>query len=320
MGGRPDLYKKLSFFGCNVNEFDSNVDYDLGEYEIYFLPSSFNKVDSSVFVYSDEFCFYHGNDNFINKEQIKKAMFIVPYVTIGTIPYAYLNWYPENMLNLTREQKESENDRLSQKLLDHAEMLIKEMEIEYVVPAAANLYYNDAYNSPFNDQGMTPWDFKRISNNSDKIKMLTPGDFIVYPDSLFEGRTEEEYLKEIKLNLEQNKPKHLKAHVLFDQYHIERIKEKINRATFLIPNHEIIFPLDNGSSIVISPEFKTVILDKEKRSDKPYTMIFIEPYQLMQWLDGNITYEQVVATRKFKMLRIPDIYNVEVFQYMLNFL
>jgi len=320
MSGREDLNKKLRSFGADVIEVEpENPFHTFTDVNLYFLTSSFNQVDSSVFVFTKDFSFYHGNDNFVTKEQIRKAKEYIPYVSVATIPYAYLNWYPENMLNLTREQKHQENDRLTMKLLDHAEMLIEEMEPIYVIPSAANLYYNDSYNSPFNEQGMTPWEFKNVSKFKDKVLTFSPGDFLI-GNEIHQTRTEKEYLKEIEDNLSNNSPKGYTRAVYSEQKHLILLRNKIEKAEFNILNHEIIFPLNNLYNIVIDTELKTVKLDSEKRFDKPYTMVFIEPHQLMQWLEGDITYEQVVATRKFKMLRIPDIYDVKVFQYMLNYL
>ena len=320
MIGRDDLTAKLRSFGADVIEVYPEVAFRtfLG-IDLYFLKSSFNKVDSSVFVYTKNFGFYHGNDNFVSKEQIREARKYIPHVSLATIPYAYLNWYPENMLNLTREQKDAENDRLTMKLLDHAEMLIEEIDPHYVIPSAANLYYNDTYNSPFNEQGLTPWEFKKVTKYHDKVITFSPGDYVL-GNEVYIGRTEQEYMEEISKNLEQNKPKQLYIDCYFKVEHLRRLQEKVDKATLSIPNHEIIFVINNLHNLVIDIEKKTVRSDFEKIFNKDYTMIFMEPYQLMKWLEGEMTYEQVVATRKFKMLRIPDIYNVDVFQYMLNFL
>lgn len=321
MEGRPDLTEKLSEYNGQVYEVDRSQKVSIfQDVWVYFVPHAFNPVDSSCFVSAPDLRFYHGNDNFVSYEQIVEAVRVMGMPDVATVPYAYLNWYPENLLNLSPAEKNQETQRLVRKIADAAIELIRAMQPRRVIPAGANLYYRDEINSPFNAMGITPWHFQRICppDVADRIICLTAGDYINSRKTL-QTRTEREFLQEVKRALKQNKPKNLTAFVELRYEHIPRLRAKVSKARHTVPNHEVLFAVGD-KFIAVDLEHLTVELRETDASSKENHVIYIEDYQLMEWLNGHLTYEMVVATRKFKMLRRPNVYNVKVFEFILNYL
>jgi L-ascorbate metabolism protein UlaG (beta-lactamase superfamily) len=329
MGDRPEFTTKLKSFGCDVIEVQKGINwFFLNErIKIRFIGHQFNPVDSSCFIVTDEFSFYHGNDNFAVLEDIKACRSELDYLDVATIPYAYLNWYPENMKEYSKEKKDSETKRLVQKMIDYANDLIKALDCKFAIPCGANLYYRDEYDSPFNVMGISPWDFKRASNHlheKTNIMALTSGGYLSFGDDLLLNesllpRLEFQFIHEVQKALSENKPKNLNAEVILTEEHFLKFKNKVWNARHIVENNIVAFVV-NDKWLCANLETKMVSIEKPFNLKFNMTIIEIEPYQLMKWLDGELTYEMVVATRKFKMIRKPDLYNVKVFEFILNYL
>ena len=322
MSGRPDLSEKLKSFGANVREFSFLDSLELLDgIFIRFFPSSFNSEDSSSLVWTPAYCFYHGNDNTPDLYELKR--FITENhmdVDLACVPYAYLNWYPECLMNLSKEEKQAETLRLINKLCNYAVDLIHALDPVNVIPCAANLFYNDEPDSNFNKMGISPWEFKRRAQDRmpfNTICALGAGDMVIENQEVSKW-TEESYNKAINDNISKNKPKELTADLKFNITHLDRLINKVNKATRKVDNHIVLFRWGTGG-VLIDLGKKTVEYREDPfDDDRPLHIIEIASYQLMQWLNGQITFEMVVATRKFKMYRYPNVYNVDVLQFLLN--
>jgi hypothetical protein len=62
--------------------------------KLYAVNHETNGIDSSAIVYNDKFCVYHGNDNYLQPESMRKFTKINPHINVACIPYAYIHWYP----------------------------------------------------------------------------------------------------------------------------------------------------------------------------------------------------------------------------------
>src|SRR5437773_6065596 len=53
-----------------------------------------NGVDSSMAFFNGTFCVYHGNDNYIEPEELRSVRKAAGRVNVACVPFAYINWYP----------------------------------------------------------------------------------------------------------------------------------------------------------------------------------------------------------------------------------
>ena len=321
MSGRPEFEAKISQFTKQIYPIKAKETFQiLDGINIKFLPSSFNPVDSSCFAWTMNYGFYHGNDNFVSLKDVDETMSEIVRIDVACVPYAYLNWYPECMEDYTVEQKKSETERLVKKMADFGIQLIRTLNPKIAIPAGANLYYCDDVNSPMNKMGISPWEFRRRCPVEMRYNVvcLTAGDYTI-ANQIIQKRDETSYLEEIGEMLKDSHPKNLTAEIIPQPYYITAIQKKLQKARHMVAGNIVVFPVGDWN-LLISLETLQCCYTKMIPDHSNKTIITIEPYQLKEWLEGRLTYEMVVATRKFKMKRIPDEYNVKVFEFILNYL
>ena len=113
---------------------------------------------------------------------------------------------------------------------------------------------------------------------------------------------------------------HAGGWIVGDQVHIEPVKDpmerhlytlvdKVRKAETTVPNHQLII-----NQHVIDLEERTV--SKEMRPGRHLTAFELKPIEYKKWMRGEITFEQAIGTRQFVCKRNPDIYNLQVFEWM----
>lgn len=321
MGDRPEFEAKMTEMCKQVFAIKKKDAYEIFPgIRVTFLPSSFNPVDSSCFVFSDSYSFYHGNDNFVSIDDLREVRNQIHRMDVACIPYAYLNWYPECMEDYSQEKKRSETDRLIKQMADFGIELTRILNPKCTIPAGANLYYCDDINSPMNKMGITPWEFREICPPDLRYNVcsLTAGDYAI-GNHVVQKRDQASFLKDVGELLEGSSPKNLIAEVIPQPHYITKMQEKLKKARHMVDNHAVFFPIKDYF-LMVSLNNLQCCYTKMIPNSCNKTIITIEPYQLKEWLEGRMTYEMVVATRKFKMRRDPDDYNVKVFEFILNYL
>ena len=68
------------------------------------LPSDHNKIDTSYIIRGDKFSVYHGNDNFLSPQIVKKAAKKYGSVDHAYVPFAYVWWYPFCLKSISKQK------------------------------------------------------------------------------------------------------------------------------------------------------------------------------------------------------------------------
>jgi L-ascorbate metabolism protein UlaG (beta-lactamase superfamily) len=89
---------------------------------------------------------------------------------------------------------------------------------------------------------------------------------------------------------------------------LHTIVHKCIQAQTTVKNHQLVV---NG--FVIDLETRTA---RVGAPTKPYTSFYFKPIEFRKWIAGEITFEQAIGTRQFSCIREPNVYNLEVFEWM----
>lgn len=274
------------------------------EVEAYFVPHAFNSIDSSVFIRSKDYCVYVGSDNFLSKELLLKVAGDVPKVDVAMVPYAFVHWYPHLVMSLSEEKREAEIQRLNKQSLDQARDFITALRPKMVIPFGNNLFYSDAQDHFLNRSLAKPEDFY-------KEHSISTGDFVV---KINDNCSEVFHDDPPRYPFEAKKFPAIEAG--FTEITKERVallKSKLGKAKPIGEPHLLIV---NDLAIDLNKPDLTVVFDPKV----PSTEFKFNERELIQWLDGEITFEQAIGTRRFQCYRTPEQYNLKVFEFMNNYL
>lgn len=266
--------------------------------EFYYVPHAFNSIDSSIFIRSKDYCVYVGSDNFLSKELLVKIAQDIPKVDVAMVPYAFIHWYPHLLNNITDEERETETKRLNKQSLDQAREFIDTFRPETVVPFGSNLFYAAGMDHILNRSLAKPEDLTEYP--------MKTGDFILKGGARHDDKTDEPFdEKEFPTpdyEFEVDPGRMYKVAM--------RIEENLPR----VMNHTLIV---NG--VCIDFEDLTVAY-KMVKTGREITAFFFDEPVFKKWLEGTITFEQAIGTRRFTCRREPNKYNLKVFEFMNNFL
>ncbi len=308
MKGRPELAKRLSFCSelCEIRP--DGVFGLVHETAIcaYFVPHDFNTIDSSVFIFNEDFCVYHGNDNFLSLPSVMKLEKLFKNrIDVAMLPYAFIHYYPHLLSNLTDGEKELEARRLGLLSIEQADHFVNVLCPKAAIPFGASLFYKGGKDHPLNKYLMAPHYFNGLCS------FLAGG--YVFKDG------------------ESPMP------VLGQEYN--KILESIENTA---PEFEPFIP-DKGTNLAIwNVLFKKV--EKHKLDEKhifgvnglrinlmdglscqesttiPRTEFHFDKNTLFRWLRGDITFEQAIGTRQFRYERWPNVYNLKVIEFYNKYL
>lgn len=286
MSGRPALKERLEV-DCHVMEFVPHQWHPFWPgIEFYFVPHSFNTVDSSCFVRSKDYCVYVGNDNFLQPELLKKVRReVVGALDVALVPYAFIHYYPHCLTSLTMSERHREATRLNKQSLEQAAMFVRVMQPTIAIPTGANLFYNSGADHVLNKSLVQPSDFKEA------VPMMT-GDYVLGSHCVGQPMPDYSRMLEEALGHGQGEP--------LDTDFVP--KELFHRQ--LPPlNHTVTV---NGLLVSRGTTGETHF-----KLDRPV---------FGQWLRGEITFEQALGTRRFTYSREPNVYNLEVVEWYSKFL
>jgi L-ascorbate metabolism protein UlaG (beta-lactamase superfamily) len=321
MGGRPKLNMALYEARGNDDDFivikhQPLVWLPLNEWvEVFFVPHAFNGVDSSCFLRSrkDGYTVYHGNDNFLSDELIAMVRPHVARVDVAMVPYSFVHWYPQCM-DMPAGEIAREQSRLSVQSLAQAYSFIEAFCPEVVVPFGNSIFYDDGPNHPLNRSLATP--FSLLPGTP-----FFPGDFVLGSKVVRYPNDEPEYREMLAHYLTRKQPPMDFSPLSGEHTYRTPLFDRVKHASFTVPNHVLIV---NG--ICFDLEHKTVGGDRVaavKRGDGSWLDITEFKFSnevFEQWVQGLITFEQAIGTRRFVCHRAPNAYNQKVFEWMNQFL
>lgn len=90
---------------------------------------------------------------------------------------------------------------------------------------------------------------------------------------------------------------------------LDNLKQRVGRAETHV-NHLIVV---NGICIDL---FVSQVWWADEIPDRPRTEFHVEPFEFKKWVKGKITFEELIGTRQFTCTRVPNVYNLEVFEWM----
>lgn len=310
--GRPDLKNIIEQHSkFPVIEVPEYTFFEVGDdIEAYFVPHNHNAIDSSFFIRNKSYCAYMGNDNFLTKPIIDRIKQDITSVDIALIPYTYIHWWPFLQSNISEEEKQISINRMVMQSIDQAQMFRSEMNPKLSIPFGASLYYAEGSDHILNKTLASPYDLEGFIP-------LIAGDYALSDGSYKKHHSRHEHEFQINKIVNASKPvRKISAPPKIEWGHLKRILQKLKRARFKITNYEIII---NG--IVCDTENLQVALEyKRIEREKSCLRFTFEAHEFRQWLEGEITFEEAIGTRRFTVERIPNTYNPKVFDFMNLFL
>jgi L-ascorbate metabolism protein UlaG (beta-lactamase superfamily) len=330
--GRSSFKDALNRYGIKYVNIPVGLKYEIasGVYVHGFLHQS-NGVDASCCIGNRNFSVYHGNDNYLATEILQSRDPEFANIDVACLPYAYINWYPQLLDNLSIEEKSNESERLCNFYYEYAIKQAKQLNAKQIIPFGANLVYKDSARSALNMECKTPLDFEsymrrtRGSDEALKFKALFGGDVIlkdqdslvIKSEDLFDEQTYRDVMQEFLSSL-INEEK-------LDEFN------NVNQQLSLLPNLEIITPTNYDHYICVcdgetekgvminTRNLKITKLDIKylQSNNCDYHLIKIKNKTLYQeWLTKRVTIEEIIGSREFTMLRMPNIYNKDVLRIL----
>jgi L-ascorbate metabolism protein UlaG (beta-lactamase superfamily) len=298
---------------------------------IYGLLHETNGVDASALVFTDKFSVYHGNDNYCSAKVIEQFHEVVHEIDVACLPYAYIHWYPfllvEELQTIDRIRETTE---LIEFYMEHCIASAGILRAKVVIPFGANLVLdNGDATSKMNLAVKTPLEFLEyaIEKNPDLEQVIQPlnaGDHVV---SVAKGiqlhREIVESCEQYRVRMSQFLINRINGHdgIPEDAISIEKFTNdlslRINALESKI-NFEIWIELnfDSGTQyLLINPAMKIVNIKPELESRNPFYCFKLSPSASRLWVSG-VSFEAIIGTRRFELLRKPDKYEPEVLKFI----
>jgi L-ascorbate metabolism protein UlaG (beta-lactamase superfamily) len=291
-----------------------------------FLHQS-NGIDASCCIGNQNFSVYHGNDNYLNNSILDTIDPEFSRIDVACVPYAYINWYPQLLENLSVDEKDSESKRLCNYYFDYAIEQAERLNAVQVIPFGANLVYRDSARSSLNLECKTPLDFEAYvrrtlgDRQAMRFKALFSGASIVaLHDSLVVHSADQCDAERYRDSMQE----FLDA-VDEEVFVPSCYKNGLDLGTLPTVNIKTQTTYDHYICVCLEGTAKGVMINlrdsrvsefdanRLESSGFPFHIIKInDPGVYADWLKGVITMEGVVGTRCFTVNRQPNIYNPEV--------
>jgi L-ascorbate metabolism protein UlaG (beta-lactamase superfamily) len=334
VGGRPSFIKELKSQGLvnlvvvepeKITEIFNSV-------FIFGVLHETNGVDASAIVFNEDFCIYHGNDNYLQPESLRKFTSVGRRIDVACVPYAYIHWYPFLMEYEVGqgEDKEAEGNRLINFYMDDCLAAIRILNPTAMIPFGANLLLDDGdCYSIMNRAVKTPIEFFEYAslNAPDLMEIVKPmlaGDYFISRDSgpeiTIENKlTGSDYRVRASQFLEDRATRKVrdewapidKANV------IETLQRKLSHQPDFI---EGIICLDMNYlgeplKIEIDCRVHEARWVEKFTEDVPYHHFKLDSSSSGYWLNGG-RFEEVIGMRKFTLKRVPDVYSKEMLRFV----
>ncbi len=328
-GGRDSFNKELieNRISYKLLNPDSVMEIEKGVFVQTFLHQS-NGVDSSFLIGNGDVSVYHGNDNYIDNLHLTVDKKIFPEISLACIPYAYINWYPQLLENLSEKEKNAESERLVHHSFEYAISQALHLSAKLVLPFGANLFLIDSTRARLNDECKSPYEFVRYVEQtrgvqmSKKILAGLAGDVVTLetngqPGSFFSNWTEDKYRKVrdrytgkalVKLGTSTISRK-LTPSFNFRSFtsnaHIVFIRPRKGKYGVAVHTDSGVTYWSSYSEILRLSHDRTIV----NVDDKP---------MYVNWLSKRLSMEWIWGSRQFTVKRIPNVYNPEVIRFIVT--
>lgn len=330
VGGRPSFEADINAKGIkNVTVIEPETVTEILEGVFIFgVLHESNGVDASTIIFNDQFCVYHGNDNYIKPASVEKFLAAGPPIDVACIPYAYIHWYPFLLKNDGQDPEalRHEGDRLIRLYMDDCINITRIMKPQLVIPFGANLVLDDgdAY-SDINLAVKTPLEFCEYVNSvapdlTNVVRPLLAGDYCGSVDGQLEivvhsSASGSSYRSEANTFLQGRPPKTVNPswQRIDKEAFLAHLKAKLSTMDDR-PNHIIRIDLDYlGERLMLEiscsdAEAKWV---KEFGATLPYHHFQLDPIASGEWLNGK-RFEEIIGMRRFTLEREPNEYAPDI--------
>ena len=297
---------------------------------VYGFTHQNNGVDASCCIGNKNFSVYHGNDNYLDNQILDARDSEFQEIDVACIPYAYINWYPQLLENISDEMRADESNRLCVFYYEYAVEQANSLRAKQVIPFGANLVYRDSAHSRLNSECKTPLDFEeyiratRGDEEAKKFKALFSGDTIIRgQDGLVVNNSGHYSQKNYRDKMDQflsSLPKlgTKKSTEIFKDS--SDFLKNISIKSKTTMDHYIGIRGGSESGVMINTKTGSVDrldLDFLAKRNFEYHILDVKSAQLYnRWLTGDVTIEQIIGSRKFTMTREPNNYNKEILVIM----
>jgi metal-dependent hydrolase (beta-lactamase superfamily II) len=299
---------------------------------VYGALHEYNDVDSSMVISNDKLSVYHGNDNFITEKTLNSFKKAVGKVDVGCIPFAFIHYYPYLLDKISNKEIKKEGKRLEDQFMDYGITQSKLLKPKIVIPFGSNLFHADDANSLMNKAVATPVDFvnyakKKHNNNITSYKTMLSGSFCFKNNgkitTFCENVTTKKFNLELKKFINSNKKNKINnssyKQLKIKKNYLLNIQKKLNKNPHKV-KHEIIIGSKNSNKdkicINLYTNKVTIFNIQTLPNNCHYFKLNVNEYN--KWLTGNLTFEEVLGSRRFRYIRKPNNYNVKVMQIYTN--
>jgi hypothetical protein len=297
-----------------------------------------NSIDSSIVISNNKLTIYHGNDNYLTEKNLSPLKKLVGGIDIGCIPFSFIHWYPFLLDGVTEKWRKTEGKRLIKQFLNLGVQTAKILDPKLVIPFGANLVYADNYDSAMNRAVVSPIDFveyaKKIDSKKKRYLKIFSGGYIISDNGLLKPRYETVSKKKFKAELKKFLINSLSKNNIVTNYkkqikinlnnigNFSWIEEKLNKNKKKIKFNLILQDekIDNNKILINLKNNKAKIINKIDNSLAPYQYFKINSYVFNKWLNQEIRFEEIIGTRRFRLTRVPNKYNLNVNEICTNYL
>jgi L-ascorbate metabolism protein UlaG (beta-lactamase superfamily) len=330
---RPTLENELSSLGIKFKVIPHAESFCLCE-NVYIkgFVNLENKIDSSAIFYNDKFSVYHGNDNWVDIKEIERFL-SGRQLDVACVPFAFVYWYPFEFTNLTRDERDSEAKRLIEEHLDYGINFIKKIKPDIMIPFGSNLVHFTGAYSECNLAVKTPLEFleyalEKIPKDTGCIEPLHANDYILSLNGKNNITKEKRSLESYRIEMNEYIEKRLTKSS--PESYFERFETK-DKEEFLmlvknrieeIPNLDQLLVVESScTNYTLSINFKNKevkFIDKEEMRviDMPYHIFTLDKLMSKAYFSGDVNFDAVLGTRRFKVYRNPDIHCRKTFAFI----
>jgi L-ascorbate metabolism protein UlaG (beta-lactamase superfamily) len=330
VGGRPSFLQDLRDNGIqNLHVVEPEQVTEIFDGVFMFgVTHETNGIDASALVFNQRFCIYHGNDNYLQPDSLKKFAAVGRGIDVACIPYAYIHWYPFLMECEPGQAAEmaAEGERLVKLYMDDCLNAIRILQPKVMIPFGANLLLNHggAY-SPINLSVKTPIEFceyaaRHAPDLAQVVKPMLAGDFCGLTNGVLSTTISNQYdgagYREAANNF-------LMANSAANP---DPEFPKVDLSGFLAGLNAKIAQIAEAQEHIIRIEAPhpagalKLEIDCQARHAKwvetftegvPYHHFKLDAIACANWLSGK-RFEEIIGMRRFTLKRVPNIYSKSI--------
>jgi L-ascorbate metabolism protein UlaG (beta-lactamase superfamily) len=321
--GRPMFGQMCAEAGIEVVELPADRLTEIAPgVEIYAVLHETNGVDASLAIRNAHFCVYHGNDNYVSAPTLQRLKDAVGRVDVACVPFAYIHWYPFLLEGVDPAWRDAEARRLMDAYLDKGVEQAEILDAEVVIPFGANLVYWDDAFSVMNRAALSPLDFvayaqARPARHPQRYRPMFAGDTVMRRGGALEvvckARNEAVFRVEMQAALQSctTRPPEPPVEGVAPPADLSWLEARLRQHASGRFEHRVRVegPGARPVRVEIDLDTQTAAVVDDWRFGAPYHHFRLEAEPMLRWLDRTVTLEGVIGMRRFRIERVPELYD-----------